>query len=173
MINSKEKRGVTIIETIVALTIISLLMGIILNIVFNYLLILNSIKERLIALSLAQEGLELAIALRNKNYEKGEQSNDEWLGVIPGNNYCIEFNTTTAKIVTSTPNDSNRGCKVPINSNVEFFRILRYSGNLGYYPPPDNNMPGPGTVAITSEVYFLDQKISLTSLLINRRLLPP
>lgn len=158
-------KGLSLSETIIVFAIISFFIASFFNWILNYLIILNTAKERLVALSLAQEGLELAIALRNKQYETTPPPSD-WLGVNPGD-YCISLETSTGKIITSTPTDID-GCQVFNSQNLIFKRLITYSNDLGYYPHASSIM-------VTSKVSFLNQNVKLNTVLIHWRqqLLPP
>lgn len=146
-----KKSGLSFSEVIIAFTIITTLFVVFLNLTYNYFIILTTAKERLIALSLAQEGLELAIALRNKQYETTSPSN--WLGVDPGT-YCLSFDTSSEQIVTSSPPNSD-GCEVFSTPSITFKRLTSYT------------LINATSVIVTSTVSFGNQKISLDTILVN------
>lgn len=143
--------GLSFSEVVIAFTIISTLFVTFLGLTYNYFIILVTAKERLIALSLAQEGLELATALRNKQYEKTYTNN--WLGVETNKQYCIDFNTSSGKIITSTPLQSQpNGCVVFNSQSNKFERLISYSET-------------DPLIIITSTVTFGNQSISLDTVL--------
>lgn len=155
------KNGISLTETIIVFTIITIFVYAFFNWIFNYLVALNTIKERLIALSLAQEGLELAIALRNKAYETTTLGN--WLdyrnniNINLNNSYCLELVTTTGEIrVTSTMDP----CEVYNYNNLLFKRLISYSNDQGYV----SNL---SSTIVTSRVEFLNQKVELKTILVN------
>jgi hypothetical protein len=108
---------------------------------FSYLSILNSIKTRYIALNLAQEGIELAIALRNKQIETGAQP---WAGVSTAGTYCLEFEN--GQIIASR---FSKPCETKIPG---YQRLITYSGS-------------DSALKVTSEVYFGRDKIKLETVL--------
>lgn len=148
--NPVNNRGLSFSETIIAFTIITTLFVTFLKLTYNYFIVLSTAKERLIGLSLAQEGLELAIALRNKQYET---SVTNWLGVDPGSSYCLKFDTTTLHITTSSA--PTEGCEVFSTPNMTFKRLVSYT------------LITASSVIVTSTVNFADQKISLDTILVN------
>jgi prepilin-type N-terminal cleavage/methylation domain-containing protein len=143
-------KGFSLIELAIALFILVLSVVFLVTLGINYLLILNSVKSRYLALNLAQEGIELAIALRNKQIETGSQP---WVGVDASGIYCLSFNTTTKKIATSTPT-SPRGCPTTIPG---YTRLIRYSDFLNQ----TTDLKTATATKVTSEVYFGRDKIQL------------
>lgn len=94
------KKGFSLVEVILVLGLISLSIVVLVSLAVSYLSILNSVRQRYIALNLAQEGLELIFALRNQNIAISGNENNNWLDnriQRPGI-YCIEFNTSTRSI---------------------------------------------------------------------------
>ncbi|MFN3605530.1 MAG: hypothetical protein ACK4UJ_12560, partial [Leptonema sp. (in: bacteria)] len=80
-----RREGFTLTEGVIALAILFISIGFITTLALNYMTILNSIRQRFLALNIAQEGLELALAVRNKQIENGAQP---WLGVSSAGSYC-------------------------------------------------------------------------------------
>jgi hypothetical protein len=144
-------KGFSLTELAIALFILVLSVVFLVTLGINYLLILNSVKSRYLALNLAQEGIELAIALRNKQIETGSQS---WVGVSTKGSYCLSFNTATQKIVTSTPS-SPQGCSTAIPG---YTRLITYSDFLN---PGNTDLTTATATKVTSEVYFGRDKIQL------------
>jgi prepilin-type N-terminal cleavage/methylation domain-containing protein len=132
--------GFTMVEMTVALFILSLSIVFLVSLANNYLYILNSYRQRFIALSMAQEGIELAVALRNQQIEKGNVAT--WLGVTTSSN-CLKFNTSTSNIEltpTSEPCEVFPGYK----------RLVKYSD----FQNPGNPLNAATSVKIVSEVSF-------------------
>ncbi len=151
-----KRKAFSLVEVILVLFLLTLSVSFLVTFAFNYLRILVSIRERFVALNLAQEGLELAIALRNKQIETG---GSPWYGSIsvPGS-YCLSFNTSTRKISTTTPVDSSKGCPIKINGLPVYFRLIRYE-QIG-------NIPTATSVKIISKVTFgKDDFVQLNTLL--------
>jgi type II secretory pathway pseudopilin PulG len=135
-----KKYGLTLPELLIGLMVLIISITVLVSLASGYLSILNSYRQRFIALSMAQEGIELAIALRNKQLETTPVSN--WLGVSTSSN-CLKFNTSTSNIEpipTSTPCEVFPGYK----------RLVKYSDfkNLG------NPLNIATSVKIVSEVFF-------------------
>lgn len=151
---SKKKNGLSFSEVVISFTIISTLFVVFLSLTYNYLIILTTTKERLIALSLAQEGLELALALRNKQYETSSPAN--WLGIdsVPGT-YCLSFNTTSKTIIATLSADY---CEVFSLPNTIFKRLVSYTTITDITTR---------SVIVTSSVSFGNQQVSLDTILIN------
>ncbi len=153
------KNGLSFTEVIIAFSIISILLASFFNWILNYLITLNTIKERLIALSLAQEGLELAIALRNKAYETNTIPN--WLGnnIDLNSSYCLKLETSTGKIMANSTTDIN-SCKVYNYNNIDFHRLVSYSSDTDY-------VIGKTSTIVNSKVNFLNQTVELKTILVN------
>jgi Tfp pilus assembly protein PilV len=132
--------GFTIVEMAVALFILSLSIVFLVSLANNYLYILNSYRQRFIALSMAQEGIELAVALRNQQIEKGNVAT--WLGVTTSIN-CLKFNTSTSNI---EPTPTSEPCEV----FPGYKRLVKYSD----FQNPGNPLNAATSVKIVSEVSF-------------------
>jgi prepilin-type N-terminal cleavage/methylation domain-containing protein len=133
--------GFTMVEMAVALFILSLSIVFLVSLANNYLYILNSYRQRFIALSMAQEGIELAIALRNKQIETTPVSSN-WLGVNTSSN-CLKFNTSTSNI---EPTPTSEPCEV----FPGYKRLVKYSD----FQNPGNPLNAATSVKIVSEVSF-------------------
>ena len=143
-------KGFSLIELAIALFILVLSVVFLVTLGINYLLILNSVKSRYLALNLAQEGIELAIALRNKQIETG--SSPSWLGVNTKGSYCLSFNTTTKQINVFS---SSNPCSTTIPG---YTRLITYSDFLN---PGNTDLKTAAATKVTSEVYFGRDKIQL------------
>ncbi len=113
-------------EISIALLILSLSVSFLTTLALNYFTILNSVKERFIALNLAQEGLELAIALRNKQIED-YNNNIPWYGVRGLGSYCLSFDNS-GNVLVNDPTDSEKGCS--INGVSGYSRLITYQSFL-------------------------------------------
>jgi type II secretory pathway pseudopilin PulG len=161
------KNGLSFTEVIIAFSIISILLASFFNWILNYLITLNTIKERLIALSLAQEGLELAIALRNKAYETDTDTDTDtdtipnWLGnnIDLNSSYCLKLETSTGEIMANSTTDIN-SCKVYNYNNIDFHRLISYSSDTDY-------VIGKTSTIVNSKVNFLNQTVELKTILVN------
>jgi Tfp pilus assembly protein PilV len=110
------KKGTSFAEIMIALLIISVALIIFLKITADYIRTLVFAKEMFVLNSVLQEKHQLVIAYRNKLLEKERPESV----FITSGNICIEFNTSTSKISTSTPSLSCsyiflNGRRVPIN----------------------------------------------------------
>ena len=141
-------KGFSLTELAIALFILVLSVVFLVTLGVNYLLILNSVKSRYLALNLAQEGIELAIALRNKQIETGSQP---WVGVNASSTYCLSFNTTTKQINVLS---SSNPCPTTIPG---YTRLIRYSDFL----KQTSDLTKATATKVTSEVYFGRDKIQL------------
>jgi hypothetical protein len=143
------KKAFTLAELMIAFYILMLSMLFLSALGFNYLSILNSVRTRYLALNVAQEGIELAIALRNKQIETGSQP---WVGVSSKGSYCLSFNTETKQInVFSSSN--------PCQTNIQgYARLITYSDFLN---PNNNDLETATATRVASEVYFKGDKIKL------------
>jgi hypothetical protein len=139
-------------ELTIALLVLALSVVVLVGLGNSYLSILNSYPQRFLALNVAQEGLELAIALRNKQIELQPVFFSDWLGVTETGTYCLQFNTSTGEILawkSSNPCDVFPGYKRLITySNTYFDRLVFVR-----------------VVRVISEVYFEGEKISLDIIL--------
>jgi Tfp pilus assembly protein PilV len=158
------KNGLSFTEVIIAFSIISIFLTSFFNWILNYLITLNTIKERLIALSLAQEGLELAIALRNKAYETSSPSN--WLDsegrIYLNNSYCLRLETSTGEIMASSTRNID-SCKIYNYNNIDFYRLVSYSND-------ENYVNGRTSTIVSSQVNFLNQTVELKTILVDWRI---
>ncbi len=151
------KKAFSLIEAMIALAILVLSVTVLTNIGINYFFLLNSIRQRYVALNLAQEGLELAFALRNKQIENGERTN--WLGVTKAGNYCLSFNTSTKSIEVNPASQSN-GCEV----YKGYYRLVNYQD---FQNPSNSDLTNTTTIAVKviSKVQFLNNQIELNSVI--------
>jgi type II secretory pathway pseudopilin PulG len=145
------KKAFTLPELMIAFYVLILSMLFLSGLGVSYLSILNSVRTRYLALNVAQEGIELAIALRNKQIETGSQP---WVGVSTKDSYCLSFNTTTQKIAISTPS-SPQGCSTAIPG---YTRLITYADFLD---SDNTDLTTATATRITSEVYFRGDKIKL------------
>jgi prepilin-type N-terminal cleavage/methylation domain-containing protein len=152
------KKGFTLPELTIALSILLLSAVVLVSLGTSYLSILNSYRQRFLTLNIAQEGIELALALRNKQIERGIASN--WLGVTNAGSYCLQFDINTGEIRTissSTPCETFRD-----RGGLSYRRLVSYSD---FENPNNNNLTSSRAVKVVSEVYFGREKISLDIIL--------
>lgn len=154
ILNHFKIKGFTLPEGIIALAIFTLSVGILSALAINYISILISIKERFLALNFAQEGLELALALRDKQIESGISNN--WLGITTAGSYCIYFNTQNQKIITQ---QSLNPCEI----FPGYKRLVTYYDAIN---GSNNNLINSNIVKITSEVFWgKNDKIKLETII--------
>lgn len=102
----KKNKGTSYGELMIVLLIVGLALIPILKISSDYLRTLVFAREMFVINSYLQSKYQMLIAYRNKWLEKdyepraGFPEIREW---FEGGNYCIDFNTTTQEITTSTP----------------------------------------------------------------------
>lgn len=122
------QRGITITEAGIALFILLISIAYLNNLAVSYMLTLSSVKERYLANSLAQEGIELAIALRNKQFESNTNPVDiknpaEWLGIPDEGYYCLSLENGEIKTSTILTRED---CKIMITSSPVFYRKIKF-----------------------------------------------
>jgi hypothetical protein len=105
---SLRSKGQSIVEILLALLVFSIAFISLVILVNNYLKILKTAKDRIIANFLAQEGLELVIAKRNIN----KVQMNPWLMDLDYNSFCVDINLS--------PKQSNDPCQLYLNSNNQF-----------------------------------------------------
>jgi prepilin-type N-terminal cleavage/methylation domain-containing protein len=116
------KKGVSLPEISIALLIIAISLVVFLTLASNYLRTVKNASELFIMDSLAQEGLELAIAWRNKQIEVPFGSTTP-PPTINGN-YCISFSGNNINLQRSP-----RPCQVSFlgpSPNINYYRILNF-----------------------------------------------
>jgi len=143
------KKGFTLPELTVTLSILVLSLTALIALATGYLSILNSYRQRFLGLNVTQEGVEIALALRNKQIEKGESRN--WLGVTEAGTYCINFDPISRQIKVYP---SSNPCEVFYG----YRRLIRYSD---FENSSNNNLTTTRAVKVISETYFNNNKISL------------
>jgi len=153
------KKAFTLPELMIAFYILIVSMFFLTGLGIGYLSILNSAKTRYLALNVAQEGIELAIALRNKQIEKEASP---WAGVDQAGTYCLSFDTSTQQINISS---SINPCSTQIPG---YTRLISYSDFLS---PTNTDLTTTTTLAtrVTSEVHFSGDKIKLSTVLTKYR----
>jgi type II secretory pathway pseudopilin PulG len=136
------KKAFTLPELSISLLLLLLSMAILVGLSFSYLSVLNSIRSKYFALNMAQEGIELAIALRNKQIET---SSTPWVGVSTSGSYCLSFNTTTKKIIVIS---SSNPCKT---LTPNYTRLIIYSD---FENQSNTNLTIATATKVISKVYF-------------------
>jgi len=150
--------GFTLPELTIALSILALSVVFLLSLGNSYLSILNSYRQRYLALNIAQEGLELALALRNKQIERGISS--DWLGVANASSYCLQFDINTGEIrviSSSNPCETFRD-----QGGLSYQRLIRY---YDFENPNNTDLRTATSAKVISEVHFGRDKISLDIIL--------
>lgn len=148
-------RAFSLSEGIIALSIIALSITILASLAVNYFVILNSVRQRFLALNLAQEGLELALALRNKQIET---DSSPWLGISSAGKYCLSFNTSTWSFNVQSVQSSLNLCQIiPGYSRILIYEDLENSSNT--------NLTISNAVRVTSEVSFGNDRIKLNTII--------
>jgi type II secretory pathway pseudopilin PulG len=134
------KKAFTLAEITIAIAIIVLSIVFLTSLGMSYLSILNSIRTRYVGLNIAQSQIELAIALRNQQIEKGLSP---WVGVSAPGNYCIYFDQNTSRIIAE-PGE----CTTSVEG---FRRLISYSD---FENPGNSNLTTSRAVRVRSEVYL-------------------
>jgi outer membrane cobalamin receptor len=119
-------KGVSFAEVSIAIFIIAVSLVVFLNLALNYLRTVKNANELFIMNSLAQEGLELAIAWRNKNVEAPFGSS-VYPPTINGN-YCISFSGGNINL-----QPSGSSCQVSFLGqppNIRYYRILNFQTDV-------------------------------------------
>jgi hypothetical protein len=105
---SLQNKSQSIVEILLVLLVFSSAFISLVILVNNYLKILKTAKDRIIANFLAQEGLELVIAKRNINKVRGSA----WLEGLNYDSFCIDINLNLQQ--------SNIPCQLYLDSNNQF-----------------------------------------------------
>jgi hypothetical protein len=117
-------KGVSFAEVSIALLIITISVVVFLALASNYLRTIKNASELFIMNSLAQEGLELAIAWRNKSVEVPLTPEAPVAPPTIGGSYCIFFNGDNINL-----QQSGSPCPVSFLSqppNINYYRILNF-----------------------------------------------
>jgi len=149
---SLQSKSQSIVEILLALLVFSIAFISLVILVNNYLKILKTAKDRIIANFLAQEGLELVIAKRNINKVKGWA----WLDGLNYDSFCIDINLNLQH--------SNIPCPLYLNSDNQFVH-----SNTSTSTPFSRLITLNATsniATVTSEVIFdEDQKVELETVI--------
>lgn len=155
ILTDKKKFGFSLPELTIALSILLLSVIVLVSLATSYLSILNSYKKRFLALNITQEGIELAIALRNKQIENLNAGN--WLGIATSGYYCLEFNTSSQEIIV-TPTTSSGYCEV----YPGYQRKITYSD---FQDQSKSDLKAATSVKVVSETIFGNDSVSLSVIL--------
>jgi hypothetical protein len=147
-----QSKSQSIVEILLALLVFSIAFISLVILVNNYLKILKTAKDRIIANFLAQEGLELVIAKRNINKVKGSA----WLDGLNYDSFCIDINLNLQH--------SNIPCSLYLNSDNQFVHSNTPT------PTPFSRLitlnVSTNIATVTSEVIFdEDQKVELETVI--------
>jgi hypothetical protein len=158
---ANNSKGFTVAELSIAFAILILSVGFLVSLANSYLSILNSYRQRFLALNIAQEGLELALALRNKQIEKEISSN--WLGVANAGSYCFVFDVNAQNVQEIIATHSTNPCETfRDQGGLSYQRLVSYSD---FQNPSNTNLRTATSAKVISEVYFGRDKISLDIIL--------
>jgi hypothetical protein len=149
---SLRSKGQSIVEILLALLVFSIAFISLVILVNNYLKILKTAKDRIIANFLAQEGLELVIAKRNIN----KVQKLDWLDGLNYDSFCFDINLNLQH--------SNIPCPLYLNSDNQFVHSNTPT------PTPFSRLIKLSTstniATVTSEVIFdEDQEIKLETVI--------
>ena len=149
---SLQSKSQSIVEILLALLVFSIAFISLVILVNNYLKILKTAKDRIIANFLAQEGLELVIAKRNINKVK----RSDWLDGLNYDSFCIDINLN--------PQSSPKHCVLYLDSNNRFVHSNTPT------PTPFSRLitlnVSTNIATVTSEVIFdEDQKVELETII--------
>ena len=124
-------KGFTLLETIVAVGIIMIGLVSALALVTNALFYVSNIQDRLIAVNLVEEGIEVARNIRDNNWLQ----NLSWNNGLADGNYQATYNSTSLSPYSGNPLlfDSNTGLySYTVGSNTNYIRQISIS-NLSNY----------------------------------------
>jgi type II secretory pathway pseudopilin PulG len=109
-----KKNGQTLVEVLVAIgVVVTALIGI-LSIAYSYLVLGGRSEERLIAVFLAREGLELVRNIRDSNWLNPYKF---WPYSLENGNFIIDASTNTLTPADSSEISSCNNCKLYLSSN--------------------------------------------------------
>jgi hypothetical protein len=149
---SLQSKSQSIVEILLALLVFSIAFISLVILVNNYLKILKTAKDRIIANFLAQEGLELVIAKRNIN----KVQRNSWLYDLSYNKFCIDVNLI--------PQESNAPCQLYLNNNNQF--VHDSSGTPTLFSRLIILDKSTDIATVTSRVVFdEDQKVELETVI--------
>lgn len=144
-------RSQTIVEIFIALMIFSIAFISLIVLVNNYIKILKTAKDRIIANFLAQEGIDLVIAKRNIN--KAQKLN--WLDGFY-NNFCIDINLNIIQSndISNCPLyiNNNQFTHTPSSTSTTFSRLISLTTSTHI-------------ATVTSMVQFEDQTVELQTII--------
>ena len=149
---SLQSKSQSIVEILLTLLVFSIAFISLVILVNNYLKILKTAKDRIIANFLAQEGLELVIAKRNINKVKGSA----WLDGLNYGSFCIDIDLN--------PQPSSNHCSLYLDTNNQFVHF-----NTPTSTPFSRLITlnvSTNIATVTSEVIFdEDQKVELETVI--------
>ncbi|MFZ8848313.1 MAG: type IV pilus modification PilV family protein [Minisyncoccia bacterium] len=149
---SLQSKSQSIVEIFLVLLVFSIAFISLVILVNNYLKILKTAKDRIIANFLAQEGLELVIAKRNINKVKGSA----WLEGLNYDSFCIDINLNLQQ--------SNIPCSLYLDSNNQF--VHSNTPTLTPFSRLIKLNTSTNIATVTSEVIFdEDQKVELETVI--------
>jgi hypothetical protein len=151
-------RGFSLIEVLTAITLFIVGFLVLLSISRNYLQTLRRSEDRLLAVALAQEGLELVMAKRNLNVAEDKP----WLDGLDGfpNKFCIDMS-----LMPVSP-DPQKGCQLFIENG--FYKhsgteATKFSRQLELIKITE--ITGEAAAKVVAEVFWPEGKVQLQMVL--------
>ncbi len=122
--NKNRSLGFTLIEAIVAIAVLVMALAGPLTLAYQSIRFAAVAKDKLIAANLAQEGIELILAMRANNF----LNNQNWLNGIAGSGGCSDNGITPCAIDASTNSPVEKSIAeclyLTINSGIYQCRIV-------------------------------------------------
>lgn len=160
--NYKNQNGFTLIEVLIALTILTLIITSSLVTLSNNLKTARILKEQLIAVNLAQEGLEVVRNIRDKDWFLGNSFGDS---LPEGGPYIVEWNSNSLTLSATPPRikkDVNGLYNYTTGNITEFTRTITVTdiieGSVIHKQViADVSWPiGSGTKTVNAELHLYD-----------------
>jgi len=148
-------RGFSLIEVLTAITLFLVGFLVLLSISRNYLQTLRRSEDRLLAVALAQEGLELVMAKRNLNVAEDKP----WLDGFP-NKFCIDMS-----LMPVSP-DPQRGCQLYLENGFykhSGTKATKFSRQLELIKITE--ITGEAAAKVVAEVFWPEGKVQLQMVL--------
>lgn len=143
--HTSYNKGFTLVETIVALVIITVAMGPVFILATSAVNVASRIEHNLIAANLAQEGIEVARSIRDTNWLNGAAFDNN----LPAGTWRVQWDTTGGGLTAVGPNPvlkKNNGLyNYSVGTDTVFRRTLTIS------------KPNSGELVLISSVTWIER----------------